>query len=217
MRSAMWLSALLLGCVGAAGAREVEMVTLPAPQMSGGLPLMEALAQRHSTREFADRPLAPQELSNLLWAASGVNRPESGKRTAPSARDWREVDVYVATADGTFRYEPDTHTLRRILDRDIRARTGTQDFVATAPVNLIYVADLDRMQGTTAEHKVLYSATDTGFMAQNVYLYCASAGLATVVRGSIDREALGTTLGLGPSKRIILAQSVGHPRAGNAP
>ena len=217
MRSAMWLSALLLGCVGAAGAREVEMVTLPAPQMSGGLPLMEALARRHSTREFADRPLAPQELSNLLWAASGVNRPESGKRTAPSARDWREVDVYVATADGTFRYESDTHTLRRILDRDIRARTGTQDFVATAPVNLIYVADLDRMQGTTAEHKVLYSATDTGFMAQNVYLYCASAGLATVVRGSVDRESLGITLGLGPSQRIILAQSVGHPRPGNAP
>jgi SagB-type dehydrogenase family enzyme len=217
MRSGIWLSLLVLGCVGAAGAREAEMVTLPAPQKSGGLPLMEALAKRHSNREFAARPLAPQELSNLLWAASGVNRPESGKRTAPSARDWREVDVYVATADGTFRYEPDTHTLRRVLAQDIRGLTGTQDFVAAAPVNLIYVADLERMQGTTAEHQALYSATDTGFIAQNVYLYCASAGLATVVRGSVDREALGTALGLGPGQRIILAQSVGHPRAGDAP
>jgi len=217
MRSAIWMGMLLLSCMGAAGAREAEMVALPAPQTSGGLPLMEALAQRHSTREFAGRPLAPQELSNLLWAASGVNRPESGKRTAPSARDWREVDVYVATADGTYRYEPEAHALRRVLAQDIRALTGTQDFVAAAPVNLIYVANLDRMQGTTAEHKALYSATDTGFIAQNVYLYCASAGLATVVRGSIDREALGTALGLGPSQRIILAQSVGHPRADNAP
>lgn len=215
MRSAIWLAVLLLGLAGAAGAQEAEMIVLPKPQMDGGMPLLDALKQRHSTREFAAQPLAPQELSNLLWAASGVNRPESGKRTAPSARDWREVDVYVATADGTFRYEPDRHALRQVLANDMRALTGTQDFVAAAPVNLIYVADLDRMQGTTAEHKTLYSATDTGFIAQNAYLYCASAGLATVVRGSIDREALGAALGLGPSQRIILAQSVGYPKAGS--
>lgn len=213
MRDRGWLGILMmLGIAGGVLAQEADMTRLPAPQTEGGMPLMQALKQRHSTRELSARALPPQVLSDLLWAASGVNRPATGQRTAPTARDWREIDVYVAMADGTFRFEPDAHALRPVVPQDIRALTGTQDFVAQAPVNLVYVADLDRMGDTTAEHRLLYSATDTGFIAQNVYLYCASAGLATVVRGSIDREALGAVLGLRPGQRVILAQSIGYPR-----
>jgi SagB-type dehydrogenase family enzyme len=213
MRDRGWLGILMmLGIAGGVLAQEADMTRLPAPQTEGGMPLMQALKQRHSTRELSARALPPQVLSDLLWAASGVNRPGTGQRTAPTARDWREIDVYVAMADGTYRFEPDAHALRRVLPQDVRALTGIQDFVAQAPVNLVYVADLDRMGDTTAEHRLLYSATDAGFIAQNVYLYCASAGLATVVRGSIDREALGAVLGLRPGQRVILAQSIGYPR-----
>jgi SagB-type dehydrogenase family enzyme len=208
VRNLAWLVILTMGI---AIAQEADLMKLPAPETEGGMPLMQALKQRHSTRELREDALPLQVLSNLLWAASGVNRPQTGQRTAPTARDWREIDVYVALANGTYRFEPDTHALRRVLPQDLRALTGTQDFPARAPVNLVYVASLDRMHGTTDEHRQLYSATDTGFIAQNVYLYCASAGLATVVRGSVDREALGAALGLGPAQRVILAQSVGYP------
>jgi SagB-type dehydrogenase family enzyme len=151
-------------------------------------------------------------LSNLLWAASEVNRADSGKRTAPSARNWQEIDVYVALADGTFRYDPPSHSLQPVAQGDLRRLTGVQDFVATAPVNLVYVANLDRMADAAPEQQTLYSAADTGFIAQNVYLYCASTGLATVVRGSVDRQALAAALGLGPRQQIILAQTVGYPK-----
>lgn len=219
MRTGRWLGILMTTAITVGGvfAQESATIKLPPPQTEGGMPLMQALRQRHSTREFSPQPLPPQVLSDLLWAAAGVNRPATGQRTAPSARDWREIDVYVTTADGTYRFEPDAHALRLVLAQDLRALTGTQEFVAEAPLNLVYVADLDRMQGTTAEHRLLYSATDTGFIAQNVYLYCAGTGLATVVRGSIDRDALGTALGLRPSQRVILAQSVGYPRDGQRP
>jgi SagB-type dehydrogenase family enzyme len=185
---------------------------LPPPQTTGGKPLMQALQERHSTREFASRPLTPQTLSNLLWAAAGVNRPDSGKRTAPSARDWREIDIYVATADGTYVYESNAHALRQVLARDVRALTGKQDFVASAPLNLVYVADLSRMPETSSEDMNRYAAADTGFIAQNVYLFCASAGLNTVVRGLVDRAALAAALGLAPHQQIILAQTVGYPK-----
>ncbi|WP_324780915.1 nitroreductase family protein [Thiobacillus sedimenti] len=177
------------------------------------MPLMQALKARHSAREFASRPLPRQVLSDLLWAASGVNRPSTGARTAPSAHDWREVDVYAVTADGAYRYDPPTHTLKQVASGDLRRLTGVQDFVASAPLNLVYVADFDRMSGAGAEDKAFYSAADTGFVAQNVYLYAASAGLAVVVRGLVDREALGKALGLTRHQRIILSQSVGYPAA----
>jgi len=208
-----WLTLMLLwmSMAGIAMADGNIPIKLPPPEMTGGMPLMDALQARHSTREFDVRPLPTQTLSNLLWAASGVNRPDSGKRTAPSARDWREIDVYVALADGTYRYDPPSHSLKPIVKGDLRGLTGVQDFVATAPVNLVYVANPDRMD-TTPEHQAIYSATDTGFIAQNVYLFCASAGLATVVRGSVDRQALAAALGLGPHQEVILAQTVGYPR-----
>jgi SagB-type dehydrogenase family enzyme len=211
MRPWIWLSAALLS-VATVYAKDSEIMKLPPPQTTGGKPLMQALQERHSTREFASRPLAPQDLSNLLWAAAGINRADSGKRTAPSARDWREIDIYVATADGAYVYDAKAHALRQVLARDVRALTGKQDFVAGAPLNLVYVADQHRMQDADAEDMNRYAAADTGFIAQNVYLYCASAGLNTVVRGLVDRAALAAALGLSPHQQIILAQTVGYPK-----
>lgn len=211
MQVFVWLSLAALG-LGTAQAEESALIKLPAAQMTGGKPLMQALRERHSTREFSPKPLPAQVLSDLLWAAAGVNRPESGKRTAPSARDWREIDVYVVTADGAYVYDPNAQVLRRVLARDVRALTGMQDFVAGAPLNLVYVADLNRMVEASAEDRNRYAAADSGFMAQNVYLYCASVGLGTVMRGLVDREALATALGLGAHQQIMFAQTVGYPK-----
>jgi SagB-type dehydrogenase family enzyme len=201
----------LIALSGAGYAEEGSMGKLPAPVMTGGKPLMQALKERHSTREYSPKALSKQVLSNLLWAAAGVNRPASGKRTAPSARDWREIDVYVTLPEGVYRYDANEHGLVFIRKEDLRASTGLQDFVAQAPINLVYIADLNRMEGASSEQKNLYTAADTGFIAQNVYLFCASEGLATVVRGSVDREVLAVKLGLGEHQRIILAQTVGYP------
>lgn len=211
MQSWPWLGAVLFS-LATARAMDFEPMKLLPPQTSGGMPLMQALQERHSGREFTGKPLAPQMLSNLLWAAGGINRPESGKRTAPSARDWREIDIYVATADGAYLYDPSAHVLRVVVARDVRALTGTQDFVATAPLNLVYVADQRRMPDAIADDMNRNAAADTGFIAQNVYLFCASAGLSTVVRGSVDRAALAVALGLAPQQQIILAQTVGYAK-----
>jgi SagB-type dehydrogenase family enzyme len=205
---------MMMSMMGTGLAQETGTIKLPPPEMAGGMPLMQALKTRHSTREFASNTLPPQVLSNLLWAASGVNRPDTGQRTAPSAHDWREIDVYLTTADGAYRYDPPTHALIKVAAGDIRHVAGVQDFVATVPLNLVYVADFNRMHGASAEDKAFYSATDAGFVAQNVYLYCASTGLAVVVRGLVDRDALAAALGLGKHQRIILAQSVGYPVGG---
>jgi nitroreductase len=174
---------------------------------------MQALKARQSSREFRPEPLPVQMLSNLLWAAFGINRPESGGRTAPSAHHWQEIDIYVATAAGLFVFDAKPHTLLPILSQDIRALTGTQGYVSQAPVQLVYVADFARMgQATSEAEKHFYAPADTGFISQNVYLYCASEGLATVVRQSIDRAVLAATMQLRPEQQIMLAQSVGYPR-----
>ncbi len=187
------------------------LVQLPAPQTVGGMPLMQALKERHTSREFSTKELPDQTLSNLLWAACGVNRPD-GKRTAPTAMNLQEIDVYVAMAKGLYLYDAKANTLVPVLAEDIRAKTGGQPFVKDAPVNLVYVADYAKMTRASAEDKVLYSATDTGFISQNVYLFCASEGLATVVRGYVDRSALAEAMKLRPDQKIILAQTVGYPK-----
>jgi len=188
-----------------------EIVKLPPPQTTGGMPLMQALKLRQTTRSFASTPLPDQVLSNLLWAAFGINRPD-GRRTAPSAHNWQEIDIYLSRADGLYLYLPKEHALQLVLKEDIRALTGTQEFVREAPVSLVYVADFDRMKGACEEYKKFYSAADTGFISQNVYLFCASEGLVTGVRALIDRASLAQKIGLRPSQRIILAQSVGYPK-----
>lgn len=192
-------------------AQELKAVKLPAPQTDGGRPLMQVLKDRRSTREFGPGALSPQTLSNLLWAAFGINRPD-GHRTAPSAMNWQEVSIYAATAEGVYIYDAKENALKPVLAGDIRAATGTQAFVKDAAVNLIYVSDLSKTGHASSSDTEMYTAADVGFISQNVYLYCASEGLATVVRGSVDRAALAKTLKLGPQQKIILAQSVGNPK-----
>ncbi len=193
-------------------ADDLKPIKLPKPQINKGKPLMQALADRSSARSFSAEKLSEQELSNLLWAAFGINRSETGKRTAPSAVNWQETDIYVATADGLYLYEAKNNMLRQVLSQDIRALTGRQDFVREVPVNLVYVADFSKMVNASKEEKALYSAADTGFIAENVYLYCASEGLGTVVRGSIDRQGLAKAMKLRSDQKIILAQSVGYAK-----
>jgi nitroreductase len=193
-------------------AEEGKPISLPKPQMEGGKPLLQALKDRKTSREFSAEKLPVQVLSNLLWAAFGISRPAEGKRTAPSANNRQEIDVYVASAEGVSLYDPKAHALTPILAEDIRALTGRQAFVKDVPVNLVYVADFARMGSASKEDREFYSAADTGFISQNVYLYCASEGLATVVRAMIDRPALAKAMKLRPDQKIILSQSVGYPK-----
>ncbi len=193
-------------------AQELAPVRLPSPQKDGGKPLMQALALRATSRAFAPDPLPAQTLSNLLWAAWGVNRPAEGKRTAPSARNWQEVDVYVVTASGAFRYDAAANVLKPAAAGDHRALTGTQEFVKDAPVTLVFVADTGRMKGAGAETQQAYAWADAAFISENVYLYCASEGLATGVRAMVDRAALGKALKLEKGQIVAFAQSVGLPK-----
>jgi SagB-type dehydrogenase family enzyme len=192
-------------------AQDRKPVKLPPPQTDGGRPLMQVLKDRKSTREFGPATLSPQTFSNLLWAAFGINRPD-GHRTAPSAMNWQEVSIYVATHEGVYIYDAKDNALNPVLAGDFRAATGTQSFVKDAAVNLVYVSDLTKIGGAASSEAEMYTAADVGFIAQNVYLYCASEGLATVVRGSVDKAALAKTLNLQPNQRVILAQSVGYPK-----
>jgi len=176
------------------------------------MPLMQALQARHSTREFGPETLPRQVLANLLWAAFGINRGDAGKRTAPSAMNWQEIDVYVATAEGLYVYDAKGNKLDPIAAEDLRGATGVQPYVKDAAVNLVYVADLTKTGKAPSEERSFYTAADAGFIAQNVYLFCASEGLAVVVRGGVDRPALSKLMKLRPDQKILLAQSVGYPK-----
>ncbi|HTT38811.1 MAG TPA: nitroreductase family protein [Burkholderiales bacterium] len=185
---------------------------LPAPRKELGRPLMQVLQLRRSIREYSQRPLSDQVLSDLLWAAYGINRP-SGDRTAPYWRHIMVIDVYVAMADGVWLYDPKQHALIPHLGADIRAQTGTQDFVAIAPANLVYVVHGERMKEISPEARRLYGSVDAAFAGQNVYLYCASEGLATVFRGAVDYDNLGRAMHLGEGQFVAFAQTVGYPAA----
>ncbi|MDO9313578.1 MAG: SagB/ThcOx family dehydrogenase [Burkholderiaceae bacterium] len=193
---------------------QTDAVELPAPSLSPSIALEQALKKRRSWRSFLPDPLSLKLLSAMLWAGFGMNRPETGGRTAPSAHNWQEIDVYAVLPEGAFRYEPRGHRLALVKAEDLRKDTGTQDFVATAPLNLVYVANFSRMPDARPAEREFLAGADAGCIAQNVYLFCACVGLATVVRGLIDRQRLSAALGLGPTERVALAQSVG--RAGAA-
>ncbi len=197
----MRVSAIVVLVAAMAGAAE-----LPAPVTAGGKPLMEALKARQSSREFSGKKLPEQVVSNLLWAAWGVNRPEKGGRTAPSAMNRQEVDVYVMTAEGAYWYNARKHALELAAEGDLRGLAGTQAFVKDAPLNLVMVAD------TAKSGDLVYAAISAGAIAQNVYLYCASEKLATVVRASIDKPALEKGLKLRAGQKILVAQTVGYPK-----
>jgi SagB-type dehydrogenase family enzyme len=191
--------------------QEIKPIKLLAPQMKGGKPLMQALKDRKSSRKFSSKELPLQVMSDMLWAANGISRPDSGRRTAPSAKNRQEIDVYVAKADGLYLYDAKSNMLMPVAAGDIRALTGRQGFVKDAPINLVYVADLAKKK-SSGSGGYSYVSADTGFISQNVYLYCASSGLATVVRGSIDRPALAKAMKLRADQKIILAQTVGYPK-----
>jgi nitroreductase len=201
------------GLAGTSDAQtSIESIKLPTPRMDGGLPLMQALAKRRSIRAFSGRNLDKQMMSDLLWAAFGINRPETGDRTAPSWRHSIETDIYACTAEGVFLYEPKTNELRRVLEADIRAKTSAMVFAGSAPVVLVYVADLSRMAQAPREEQASVALVDSGIIGQNVYLFCASAGLATVILGTVDRAGLPKRMGLPDNQIVTFAQPVGYPK-----
>ena len=188
-----------------------QNIDLPAPEKSGGMPLMDALAKRSTGREYDSRDLSPSQLSSLLWACFGINRPD-GKRTAPSAKNNQETDIYVILKEGAYIYDAKSNRLNLAVKGDLRRLAGTQDFATNAPVTLVFVADGAKMGKWTAEEKRDFANIDAGYISQNAYLFCASEGLATGARASVDRKALGMKLNLRPDQMIVLAQSVGYPK-----
>ena len=208
--SAGLVSSAILTAAPSLAATESTELELPPPRTEGGKPVIQALRLRRSIREYSDRPLPAQVLSDLFWAAFGINRP-SGDRTAPYWRHIMVIDVYAAMADGVWLYEPKRHALLPHSRADIRAQTGLQDFVANAPLNLVYVAHGERMRDISVNDRRLYASVDAGFIGQNVYLFCASEGLATVFRGAIDYEKLNRAMQLGADQFVTFAQTVGYP------
>jgi nitroreductase len=205
------VAALLAGATAIDG-QPLSPISLPAPMTDGGKPLMSALKARSSAREFSADALAPQTLSNLLWAAWGINRPD-GRRTAPSASNRQEIDIYVTLPGGAYLWDAKANVLNPVAAGDHRAETGTQPFPATAPLNLVYVADMTKLtRPATDPQQMMNVGADAGFIAENVYLFCASEGLATVVRASVAKEALAKTLQLRETQVIVLAQTVGFPK-----
>lgn len=191
-------------------AQDTGTIALLPAQTEGGKPLMQALKDRKSERKFSTKEISLQLLSDLLWAAFGVNRPDTGGRTAPSAHNMQEIDIYVATSDGLYLYDAKANALMLVLAEDLRSLTGRQSFVNDAPINLILVADHNRMTGLTGEEKDFYETIDAGYISQNVYLFCASAGLATVARTYFNKLSLTKAMRLRPSQTIILTQTVGY-------
>ncbi len=197
-------------------AADLTPIRLLPPDMKGGKPLMQCLKDRRTDRTFNKKKLPVEVLSNLLWAASGINRADSGKRTAPSAKNWQEIDVYVAMEEGLYLYNAKTHTLDPVMKNDLRKNTThflqpSRSDIADAPVQLIYVADYAKMTfGTSDENKLLYSGADSAFISQNVYLYCASEGLATGVRALVDKDALAKDMRLRDKQKVVLVQAVGY-------
>ncbi len=201
-----------VAATAASAAGNAKTIALPPPRTSGGKPLTDALMLRRSIREYSDRPLPPQVLSDLLWSAFGINRP-SGDRTAPYWRHIMVIDVYAAMADGVWFYDPKAHALVLHQADDLRAGTGLQDFVGGAPLNLVYVAHGERMQDVSPEDRHLYGSVDASFIGQNVYLFCASEGLATVFRGAVDTKALASAMHLEAGQFVTFAQTVGYPKS----
>jgi nitroreductase len=185
-------------------------IALPTPHKTGGMPLMEALAQRQSIREYDTRELSRQQLSDLVWATFGINRTD-GRRTAPTANNRQEFDLYVVLKEGAYRYDAAANKLLLVTSEDIRDQIAGHRFAA-APVQLLYVADLSRRSETDENRKLLMAHIDCGYLSQNTGLFCASEGLATCPRASFNREIATEKLQLRPAQQILLAHSVGYPK-----
>jgi SagB-type dehydrogenase family enzyme len=202
---------LFIALIFIAGYAGAQNITLPKPVKTGGKPLMNALSDRQTTRTFSTQELSQAQLSNLLWAANGVNRTD-GKRTAPSASNCQEIDIYVFLKTGVYLYNPAANTLESIEKGDRRDEVGRQTFIKNAPVVLVYVANWDKMARykDRPEDQQFYAGTDVGFVSQNVYLYAASENMSTVVLGMVNRDKLAKLLKLKNGK-VMLGQPVGFP------
>jgi SagB-type dehydrogenase family enzyme len=218
LEKTLFVTAVLFCFVSASLAADLTPVKLPAPDMKGGKPLMQCLSDRKSDRSIGTKKLPVQILSNLLWAACGINRPHSGNRTAPSAHNWQEIDVYAAMEEGLYLYNPKTHTLEPVVKSDLRKHTARlsqplRSSVVGAPLQLIYVADYARMRpGLGDEERKFYCATDSAFIGQNVYLYCASEGLSSIIRTFFDATSLAREMKLKDTQKIMMVQAVGYPQ-----
>ena len=193
--------------------QEESTEILPKPNINNENSFLTLLTKRRSYRNFSHEEISKQKLSEILWAAYGMADTITRKRTVPSAYASYEINVYAVTKNGLYLYLPYSHSLKIIGNKDIRKFAGIQGFVAEAPLTLIYVADFDKMRsGLSDEKKIFLSAANTGFIAQNVYLYCASTGMGTVIRDLINRDLLAEKMGISKgNQKIILAQTIGFP------
>lgn len=189
---------------------------LPEPQIELSFPLMRALQMRRSVRKWSHESVTDQELSNLLWAACGITKTATNKskskRTVPSASNAQVIKIYVALKNGLFLYDETCHRLQKIFSRDIRKHIGTQKMMRSAPLGLIYVADYSKMYGYLAKdenRKWFVSGTETGFISQNVYLFCAAAKLSTVILGLVDRDKLHACMRLPEHEKVVYTQAIG--------
>ena len=188
-----------------------KVIRLPKPNLNRNSEVMEAFANRHSTREYAAKALTLNDLSDLLWAANGINRPEEGKRTAPSAMNKQDVDVYVVLPEGTYLYDAKAHQLNLVAEGDHRgAVAGGQAFVKSAPVSLLLVSDLSRLGDAKNTHTQLMGAVDAGIVSQNISIFCSAARLATVPRASIDINQLKKVLKLKESQVPMMNHPIGY-------
>jgi SagB-type dehydrogenase family enzyme len=215
---------LMTGNLSSVLAQELKPIQLLKPQLDIGRPLMQALKDRRSSRAYGSEKLPLQVLSNLLWAAFGINRPDKGMRTAPTGGNRQDIDIYVAIADGVYVYDAKANLLNPVVAEDVRSLSGRQHPPSgvpanvvppldEAPVNLIYVSDGQKWsKRMTEEDNLRLAFNHTGYISQNVYLYCASEGLATIVRLWFDKPALEKKMALRPEQYAVLVQSVGYPR-----
>ena len=206
--------ALGLGAV-AAEAADLAAVKLPPPDFNApGKTVVQALRDRQSSRAFAATDLSSQRISEVLWAAGGINRPkmpEGGPgRTAPTSHNLQPFEIFVILKEGIYHYDPQGHALQPVAAGDHRAAAGIQSYVAAAPLNLIYVADLNKLPGADELEKVAAANLDLGHLSENVYLYCASVGLSVIARTSIEPDILASLLQLDDNFRPLLGQTVGY-------
>lgn len=198
------MSCMMLGI----RAQDLKTLKLNKPDVKRGVPVMTAFEKRQSVREYSDKKIDMQDLSDLLWAANGINRPEAGKRTAPTAMNRQEIDVYVCLPEAAYLYDAKEHALIPIAKGDFRsAVAGPQGFVTAAPVGLVIVADLSKFNGD-----VLMPAVDAGIVSQNISLFCAGCGLVTVPRATMDQAKLKVALKLKDSQRPLMNHPVGYAK-----
>ena len=193
-------------------AQNLKEIKLNEPNKSRGTIVMKALSDRHSDREFDTKDISLQDLSDLLWAANWVNRSD-GKRTAPSAMNRQEIDIYVIRKDGAYLYNASNHTLQPVSKGDHRkAVAGQQDFVITAPVSIVLVANLEKLGDASKENTRLMAAVDAGIVCQNINIFCSAVNLSTVPRASMDKDALKKALDLSDTQFLMMNNPVGYPR-----